>query len=306
MTFAEQPPSKHWAALKYRGEKFAEVWFKPEGEPLALAFRIPQESFQIPGMDQQLTMENLLRAVAVAPEEVESWQQDEASQSGMGGSNPGFQAPLAPPQQAAYVEIFVRLSPPPTLSTQATEEADGGTNELEVPVNWHDLEARWRTILVLETALESLRMGMESLQTEMETALRQTLTLEEKTHALRADVALWDRAKKRVQFAVPKVKDFIHRATWAMGSPERKRLEAVYKEHIHPHIPFPQLNEVLKQLEDLQKDRQVLTGLGKSVYHECKAMSAEIQGALKTLHNNAVTAAQKKRGEDVSKKRFRK
>ncbi len=63
-----------WAALKYRGEKFAEVWFKPEGDPLALTFRIPAESFQLPGMAQLLTLENLLKAVAIAPEEVASWR----------------------------------------------------------------------------------------------------------------------------------------------------------------------------------------------------------------------------------------
>ena len=43
-------------------ERFAEVWFKPEGEPLALTFRIPQESFHIPGMGQLLTADNLLKA----------------------------------------------------------------------------------------------------------------------------------------------------------------------------------------------------------------------------------------------------
>src|SRR5436309_15704102 len=72
MNFSEQPPSKEWAALKLRGETLAEVWFKPEGEPLALLFRIPQNSFQIPGMGQRLTMENLLKAVAIAAEDVES------------------------------------------------------------------------------------------------------------------------------------------------------------------------------------------------------------------------------------------
>ena len=49
MSFSEQAPSKQWAALKYRGEKFAEVWFKPEGEPCAVIFRILQKSFHIPG-----------------------------------------------------------------------------------------------------------------------------------------------------------------------------------------------------------------------------------------------------------------
>jgi hypothetical protein len=36
MKFSEQPPSEQWAALKYRGEKLAEVWFKPEGEPFSI------------------------------------------------------------------------------------------------------------------------------------------------------------------------------------------------------------------------------------------------------------------------------
>ena len=76
MNFSEQPPSKQWAALKFRGEKIAEVWFKPEGEPFALTFRIPQASFQIPGMGQRLTTENLLKAVGLATEEVESWRHE--------------------------------------------------------------------------------------------------------------------------------------------------------------------------------------------------------------------------------------
>src|SRR5204862_8029758 len=50
VNFSEHPPSKQGAALKYQGHPIAEVWFKPEGDPLALAFRVPRESFQIPGM----------------------------------------------------------------------------------------------------------------------------------------------------------------------------------------------------------------------------------------------------------------
>ena len=57
----------------------AEVWFKPEGEPFGLAFRIPKESFQISGMVEDLTMENLLKALGIVPEEMESWRQEIAS-----------------------------------------------------------------------------------------------------------------------------------------------------------------------------------------------------------------------------------
>src|SRR5476651_1053713 len=93
VNFSEQPPSKQWAGLKYGGEQFAEVWFKPDGEPFALTFRIPQTSFQIPGMGQLLTTENLLTAVGLATEEVESWRCEGASHSGVNGSNSELRRP---------------------------------------------------------------------------------------------------------------------------------------------------------------------------------------------------------------------
>src|SRR5712692_7676877 len=103
MNFSEQPPSKEWAALKLRGETLAEVWLKPEGEPLALLFRIPQNSFQIPGMGQRLTAENLLKAVAIATEDVESWRQGGVSdggegEMGRGGEGATKRDQLSPPR----------------------------------------------------------------------------------------------------------------------------------------------------------------------------------------------------------------
>ena len=98
------------------------------------------------------------------------------------------------------------------------------------------------------------------------------------------------------------MRDFIHRAIWALGSPERKRLGGLYKEHIEPQIPFPQMNEILQQLEDLQKDRQILSGLGKSVYQESRGIAADIHGAVSTLQNNA--KAQRIKLANTSKSRF--
>ena len=66
MNFAEQPPSKQWLALKVRGVKFAEVWFKPDEEPWGLRFRIPQNSFHVPLVAKRLTLETLLKAVGLA------------------------------------------------------------------------------------------------------------------------------------------------------------------------------------------------------------------------------------------------
>jgi hypothetical protein len=286
--------------LKYRGEKFAEVWFKPEGEPFALTFRIPQNSFQNPGMGQQLTTENLLKAVAIAPEEVESWHQGEVSHAGMNGSNPELRNPLPPPApDVAQLDIYVCLKPLP----QAV--ARNESVELEISsAKWQDLEARWKAILSLEATVETLRINMEGLRAEMEASSKKTLTTEEKLHALRADVAQWTKAKHRVHHALPRVREFIHRATWAMGSPERKQLEELYKNHIQPLSPFPQMGKVLEQLENMQKDRQVLSAHGATVYHECKSISAELQGAFRSLQSSAASKARQKKGGTGAKGKF--
>src|SRR5262249_5641167 len=153
----EQPPSKQWAALKYRGDKFAEVWFKPEGEPFALTFRIPQESFQIPGMGQLLTAENLLKAVGIATDEVESWRHEGASPSDMSGSSSELGLPLPPPpQDVTHLTLYVRLKPPPHAV------APKAGCEPEIPeAKWQDFEARWNAILGLEASMDTLRISME-------------------------------------------------------------------------------------------------------------------------------------------------
>lgn len=295
MNFAEQPPSTQWAALKYRGAAFAEVWFKPEGEPCAVTFRIPQAGFQIPGMDQQLTIENLLKTVAIAPEEVESWRLGDLSHANLDGPNPELKNPIPPPPpDVAHLDIHVRMKP-----SQAVADNDAG----EVPeAKWQALEARWKAILGVEATLDTLRINMEGLLAEMEGSLKRNLTTEEKLHAPRADLAEWTKAKSRVHHALPRVREFIHRAVWAMGIPERKQLEELHKSHIKPKIPFPRMDKVLEQMENLQKDRQILSALGTTVYHECKGISASVQGALRTLQSNA--AAKKKKSASGGKGKF--
>jgi uncharacterized protein YoxC len=292
MTFSEHPPSKQWAALKYGGDIIAEVWFKPEGEPFALTFRIPQKSFQIPGMGERLTTENLLKAVGIATEEVESWRHEGASHSGMNESSSELGHPLPPPpQDVTHLNLYVSLKRPPQ------DVAPDESWEPDIPEGtWQNLEARWKAILGLEASMDALRMSMEALRAEMEAASRKTLTTEEKVHALGADVAQWNKAKSRVLYALPKVREYIHRSTWVTGAPERKKLEELFKNYIRSRIPFPQMDEVVEQLESLLKDRQVLSAHGGSVYQECKKIAADVQGALRTLQSNAAAKANKKRG----------
>jgi hypothetical protein len=165
-----------------------------------------------------------------------------------------------------------------------------------VPAEWHDLEARWKAVLALEATVDLLRKNMEGLRAELEAALRRTLPADEKVHALAADVAQWNKAKSRAHYALPKASEFIHRATWAAGTPERKRLAELFKNPIGTQTSLPRADEVLQELEFLRKDRQVLAGQGVTVYQECKTISADVLGAVRRLQSNAAARASKKKG----------
>jgi hypothetical protein len=306
MKFSDQPPSKQWAALKYRGEKLAEVWFKPDGEPLALRFRIPQTTFQIPGTAPRLTAESLLKSVGIAADEVESWRIGDLSHSRMGGSEPEFKAPLPPPPpNTTDLNIYISLKPPPQdvaasqackpeVSASTSKDLEGDQAEA-ASLKWQDLEARWNTIVGLEAGIDSLRLTLEGVRVELEASCKKTLTPEERLFARRDDVARWDREKKRVYFAVPKLKEFVHRATWAVGAPERKKLDELFKDSMEPDLPIPEMVRVGDQLENLLKARQILSAQGVTVHQECKTISANIQEALRTLQSNAAANKDRKR-----------
>jgi hypothetical protein len=285
VNFSEQAPSKQWAALKHQGATLAEVWFKPEGEPFALAFRIPAASFQIPGVDQWLTVERLLKAVAIATEDVDSWRQGGVTHSAM--NEPELRQALpSPPHGDAHLNISVILKPPQAGASQESPEIS-----LE---KWQELEARWKNIEGLEAAVDTLRQRSEGLRSEMEAALRTTLTVDEKMNARNGDVTQWTKSKSRIHHTLPKAKEFIHRATWALGAPERKKLGEVFRNEIRPSISLAQLDEVQSQLDYLRKSRQVLSAQGVTVNQECQGVLAQVQGALRTLQNNAAANARKK------------
>jgi hypothetical protein len=323
VNFSEQLPSTQWVALKYRDVLIAEVWFKPAGKPFALTLRIPHKSFDLPGIGQRLTAETLLNAVGIKAEEVESWRQVGASRSGMDGSNSDLGQPLPPPRQVVtHLTLHVNLKPlpQPVAPPQSREplqavpensepaQAVAVTEDIEpVPAvvppesvepeipeeTWQEIEARWKAIEGLEATVDTLRIRLEDLRAEMEASLKKTLTTEEKVHALGADVARWTKAKSRVHHAIPKVREFVHRATWATGTPERKRLEEFFKEDAPPDIPLAQVDKLREELEHLLKDRQVLSAQGVMVSQECENISTDIQTALTTLQSNAAERARK-------------
>ncbi len=180
---------------------------------------------------------------------------------------------------------------------------DGGGADIALQ-KWQALEVLWKTILGLEASLESSRLSMDALRAEMENAFKKQLAVEEKLHALQSDVAQWNKAKNRIHYALPKVREFVHKATWALGQPERKRLDEVYRNNIEPRVALPDIDKVREQLEHLQKDRQVLFAQGNSVYQECRGIMGEIQRALSTLQRNAADNSFRKRSAKKEKGKF--
>jgi hypothetical protein len=166
---------------------------------------------------------------------------------------------------------------------------------------WQELEPRWKAILGLEATIDTLRISMEGVRAEMETSLKRMLTGEEKLNALSNDVVQWNKAKSRVHFALPKAKEFIHRAIWAKGTPERKRLDEFFKNPIGAHLPPSEIDQVLEELEFWRKDLQVLSGQGVTVYQECKSISSDVEAALRNLQRNAAARPAKKKGATGAK-----
>jgi hypothetical protein len=295
VNFLDQPPSQQWSTLKYKGETIAEVWFKPEAEPFGLTFRIPRTGLQMPGIGQRLTVENLLKSVGLEAEAVQSCRREPAFVADSDGSTLDLRRPLpATPEDVTHLTLHVRLKPPPLAA--APLQGDLPTVPEAV---WQDLEARWNAILGLEASIDMMRISMESLRSELEASRGRQLRSEEKFYALNADVAQWTKAKSRVHYALPKLREFIHRAVWALGAPERKKLDELFKTCIQPRVPFPEMGQVAEQLESLRKHRQVLSGQGVSLYQDGKNISAEVQGALRTLQANAKSRAIHKRGSRI-------
>jgi uncharacterized protein YoxC len=172
------------------------------------------------------------------------------------------------------------------------------------PEKWQALDALWKAISSLEANIDSSRMSMNGVQAEMEGAYKKPLGVEEKIHGLQSDVVQWNNAKNRIHYALPKVRDFIHRATWASAAPERKRLEEIVKNHVEPRNPLPDVDAVREQMEHLQKDRQVLLAQGNTVHQECRGIIADIQRALSTLQRNAAANARRKQDARRQKGKF--
>ncbi len=169
---------------------------------------------------------------------------------------------------------------------------------------WQSLDMLWKAILSIESSIDSSRLSMDGLRNEMENAFRSTLAVEDKLNGLQADVSQWTKAKSRVHYALSKVREFIHKATWASTSPERKRLEEIVKNHIEPRVPLPEIDKIREQMEHLQKDRQVLFASGNAVYQECRGITAEIQRALSTLQRNAADNARRKKEAKRTKGKY--
>lgn len=297
MNFSDRIPSSEWAVVKLLEEEIAEAWFKPDGEAQTLVFRVPRSRFEEYDFDRQLTVEDLLKAAAISIEEVDSWQFLDESHSSMEGTNPELNRLLPSPlPDSAHLTVHVLIKP----LAQAAALTETGAQDVP-PEKWQALDACWKAILGLEASMDVLRLSMDGLRSEMESAFKKPLAVEEKVNALQADVSQWNKGKNRVHYALPKVREFIHRAIWALAQPERKRLEEIVKSHIESRIPFTELDQIREQLEHLQKSRQLLLAQGNAVNQEGRGILADVQRTLSTLQRNAMENARRKRSAGRNK-----
>src|SRR5262245_23472446 len=147
------------------GEEIAEALFMLEGGRLTVVFLVPQNRLETADASQQVTLETLLRAATIPNDEVESWRLGDGSLSGVGGDDPGLSYPLpTPPPDETHLTVQVHLKPP-------TQAASNESGEQEIPLEkWQALEALWKGILGLEASIDTSRLGMDSLRSEMEAA----------------------------------------------------------------------------------------------------------------------------------------
>jgi hypothetical protein len=297
--FSELVASTEWVTLTHQGEEIAEAWIMPEGDSSTVVFIIPRTRFHVTGTSPPLTTEILLEAAGITNDQVESWRLGDGSESGTDGTDPGLSSPLpTPPEGDDQLTVYVRLKPPARAGGD-----EGGVPEIPLET-WQALEALWKAILALEASIDSARLSADGLRGEMESAFRRSLNVDEKNHALQADVSQWTKAKSRLHHAIPKAREFVHRATWSLAVPERKRLEEVVRNHIEPRIPFPGVDRVREQLEHLQKDRQVLFAQGNTVSQDCRGLLDKTQRAVRALQQNAADRARQKRSEGRKKGKF--
>src|SRR5262249_22693119 len=151
----------------------------------------------------------------------------------------------------------------PTNDPIEDRPADGGAEAASA--QWQDFEARWNAILALEASIDALRLSIEAARAELENAWNKSFTPDEKVNAPRADIAQLQKAKNRVHFTLPKVREFVHRATWAMGLPERKSLQELFENPNGPDASVSESHKVSEQLEILMKNRQVLAAQGATI-----------------------------------------
>lgn len=288
MNFSEQAPSTQWASLSFRGEAFAEVWFKPASMPNGLTFRIPQATFHHSAISQHLTIGNLLKAIGLDAEAVQSWRTANEAQIEIANYHVEL-LQLLPPLPKNTPQLYLHVLMKQKVSK---EETTVSSDPKKVLIKWQELQARWNNILGLEVTIDTLRQRMESLRGEIESESARHMSTDEKINAMNADVAQWNKAKSRSRYVLPRIKEYIHRATWVLGTPERKNLEEIFNKDAE--CPG-NLAELDRELQILLKDRQILAAQGTSCHHEGRSSCDEIRNTHQTMHRNAAANAVKKR-----------
>ena len=274
MDFSKRAPSTKWTTLTYEGAVVAQVWFKPEGNPVGLQFLMPTRAFQLPDLENHLTMANLLKTVQIELKEIQSWTCSGIVHEGMNGTNPDFNKRIGPSSNSSDpVPIDVLLN-------------SGHASEI-TPEQWNDLASRWDKIALLESEISRIRTEAERLCAKLDSLWNTTLTLEDK-YASRLDIAKWEEAKKRIPHLRPELIGFLK--SWnsiAAASIETKSRFVELIKTRNSSFSQMEMSNALNELESIRKNRQVWISRGNDLCNLAQGVMSRAQVVLGQLKSSA-------------------
>src|SRR5205814_10121241 len=97
--------------------------------------------------------------------------------------------------------VFQRSSGPPGLVLRPGRCGVNSPEQEVPPEKWQALEALWRAVLGLVASIDTLRLSMDGLLSEVHAALREAVTVVDKGDGLHSDVAKLHKAHAPVHYA---------------------------------------------------------------------------------------------------------
>jgi hypothetical protein len=285
--FALRTPSDAWEpALLPDSPGCLWVWYRPPHAPDGFFMQVPDEARSTAGV---LTMQHVLAAAGVTPEEVATWSLLGGVFDALGGTNPLLDHPLPalPPGDAGniVVQMRPRMAVPP-ISMPVAPVPPYAAPAFVPPVvapafvaaaplaafppavagmpgtgdeMFAAFESEWQMILQAETNMAATRQQLLGLQQRLQ-SLNRELSPDERVNADSLDKRDWHDARRWLREGATHIARHLrdHEIGVTSGAGIRHRSEQLYNEFIVPRRPFEGMAQALKNFEQHRKNAQHL------------------------------------------------